>query len=202
MGNHIGCFKVDSVSTIELNNDLENKQDDLTKNYWAPHNFSNTNDFSLNGQYIVGRVVDIYDGDTITCVLNILGSFYKFNIRLAEIDTCEMKSKNENNKMFAQKARSRLYELITESQNALDLHISRKELRDILNKDVYLIKIMCGEFDKYGRLLGWLFNKSNELVIPSDMSNSFNHILIKEKLAYEYKGDTKLTEKQQIEYLS
>jgi endonuclease YncB( thermonuclease family) len=112
-----------------------------------------------------------------------------------------MKSKNDRSKELAYLARKRLYELITKIDEGLDdnidLKISRKDIRKLLNSKVYLINILCGEFDKYGRLLGWLFDYSvdNNTLNKTD---SYNHILIKEKLAYEYKGETKLTETEQI----
>jgi endonuclease YncB( thermonuclease family) len=78
----------------------------------------------------------------------------------------------------------------------MELDISKKDLIEKLNKKCYLIKIKCGEFDKYGRLLGWLFNKDSVKTIS--IEQSFNHILIKENLAYKYEGKTKLTEEEQL----
>jgi endonuclease YncB( thermonuclease family) len=69
----------------------------------------------------------------------------------------------------------------------------------MLQLDTYLVNILCGPLDKYGRLLGWIFDVSYMLC---QKSNSYNHILIREKLAYEYDGNTKLTETEQIELLS
>ncbi len=174
---------------------------------WEKKDFVSTNEFSLNKQYLKCRVVDIYDGDTCTCVLPLFGEFFKFTIRLAEIDTCEMKSKSNTNKELALKARMCLFDLITNDSyknKNLDLNISRKDMREKLNTNVYLIHILCGEFDKYGRLLGWLFPLA-EINDPNDPSTdiiqkkSFNHLLIKEGVAYYYKGDTKLSEIEQIE---
>ena len=174
---------------------------------WTKYNFDNTNEFSLNELYLECRVVDIYDGDTCTCVLPLFDNYYKFKVRLADIDTCEMKSKGEN-KIFANKARICLYNLVINSNSKtkldLDSDISRKEMRALLNKNVYLIRILCGKFDKYGRLLGHLF-KSDELKISTIhdiLTKSFNHELVKRNFAYLYKGDTKLTEVEQIDFLS
>ena len=47
-----------------------------------------------------------------------------------------------------------------------------------------LVYIKCGEFDKYGRLLGTLFiNKEDE--------KSINQLMIDEGYGYEYDGGTK-----------
>ena len=180
------------------NKQLDNQLDQQFN--WSEHNFTNTDNYTLNNQKFICRVVDIYDGDTCICILPLYNSFYKFNIRLADIDTCEMKSKVEYNKNLALLARMRLYELIIGSKSNLDLEITRKDLRTELNNNVYLIKLMCGEFDKYGRLLGWLFdNNDTDILLSHD--KSFNHILINEKLAYLYNGKTKLTEDDQVNIL-
>jgi endonuclease YncB( thermonuclease family) len=180
------------------NKQLDNQLDQQIN--WTKYNFTNTDNHTLNNQNFICRVVDIYDGDTCICILPLYNSFYKFNIRLADIDTCEIKSKVEYNKNLALLARMRLYELIIGSKSNLDLEITRKDLRTELNNNVYLIKLMCGEFDKYGRLLGWLFDINNtDLSLSHD--KSFNHILINEKLAYLYNGKTKLTEDDQVNIL-
>jgi len=159
--------------------------------------YDNTNDFSLENLIKYVRIVDIYDGDTCTCIMKLYNNKYKFHIRLAEIDTCEINSKNIENKNLAFQARNRLFELITDI-NLYKLNqenISRKNMKDQLNKKCYLIKLKCGKFDKYGRLLGHLYPINN-----SDLS--YNQILIKEKLAYYYDGGTKLDETKQYENLT
>lgn len=167
--------------------------------------YENTPEFNgmFSGKIMVGRVVDIYDGDTITCVINIFGGNYLFHIRLGDIDTCEMKSKSERAKDLAFKARKRMYQLITKieprEKNDIDLKVTRKDLRNMLQLDTYLVNILCGPLDKYGRLLGWIFDISDS---SCHKSNSYNHKLIREKLAYEYNGSTKLTEMEQIDLLS
>jgi endonuclease YncB( thermonuclease family) len=166
----------------------------------SDYNINNTDNFSLNELFIETRIVSIYDGDTCTCILPIDKKFYKFNVRLAEIDTCEMTSKNINNKQIALEARKRLCQLISSDFNDMDLNITKKDLIEKLNKKCYIIKIKCGEFDKYGRLLAWLYSKDSIATIS--VEQSFNHILIKEKLAYKYEGKTKLSEEKQIEIMN
>ena len=71
--------------------------EELFKNYdnkTTPH-------FSLNGQKLWGRVVNVYDGDTLTIVLSVFNGIYKFSVRMNGIDTCEVKSKNDKNKELA-----------------------------------------------------------------------------------------------------
>lgn len=151
---------------------------------------SSTPEFSLAGQELYGRVVEIYDGDTLKIVLPVLGHYFKFNARLMGIDTCEMKSKNTANRELAYKARNRLFELITNS-SACDFTWKKKEVTKYLDDNLCVIKVKCYEFDKYGRVMIDCFTPER----------SVSDILIQEKLAYSYTGETKLTEEQQVEKL-
>ena len=162
---------------------------------FANFNYNSTPHFTLNGKKMYGRVVNVYDGDTITVVLNIFNGFYKFNMRLNGIDTCELKSKNEKNKELACFARSRLISLITDKDiSETSLLKDRRMINNFLNKNVYCVWIECLEFDKYGRLLANIYSNENT-------SESFSNILLKEKLAYKYTGETKLTEDEQLSTL-
>jgi endonuclease YncB( thermonuclease family) len=161
-------------------------------------NYNSTPFFTLNGKKMYCRVVNVYDGDTITVVLNIFDGFYKFSVRMNGIDTCEIKSKNEKNKELACFARSRLISLITDKDiSETSLLKDRRTINNFLNKNVYCVWIECLDFDKYGRLLANIYKNDNVLT-PSE---SFSSILLKEKLAYTYTGETKLTEEEQLNTL-
>lgn len=154
------------------------------KSLYSKHDNNNTPYFSLDGVQMYVRVCSIYDGDTLTVVMYIHGDFYKFKCRLMGIDTCEIKSKNDENKVLAEHARQRLIELITgkKIQNNIDR---------FLNDNICVIWLQCFHFDKYGRVLVNCFTSPN-------ITKSFNQILVDEHLAYLYDGDTKLTEEQQL----
>lgn len=153
----------------------------------------NTPFFTLNGIKDYARVTEVYDGDTITIVMNISGSFLKFKCRMMGIDTCEIRSKNPKNKELAIKARNRLIQLITDKQ--VDETSKKKDVSSILEEDVYVIWVHCMEFDKYGRALIHCYKSPESL-------KSFSELLVEEKLAYKYEGDTKLTEEQQVQLLT
>ena len=156
-------------------------------------NFNDTNTpvFSFNGINGMSRVVDITDGDTIKAIINFKDSYYKIIVRLNNIDTCETKSKCEENKNLGIEAKKRLYNLIT--NKTIDTN-DKKQIKQELNNNCYLIYLKCYDFDKYGRVLGDIYYNDTD-------DPSFSSILIKEKLAYVYGGKTKLTEKEQIELL-
>ena len=165
------------------------------KNKYSQHGGS-TPFFTLNGLKMHARVCDVYDGDTITLVMDVNGSFLKFKTRLTGIDACEMKSQNIKNKDLAYKARNRLIELIThisvkEREERDNKVLNRKSIAKLFEDNVYLVWIHCFEFDKYGRLLADCYESNS-------CNKSFAQILNEEKLAYKYNGETKLSEYQQI----
>ena len=107
-----------------------------------------------------GKVVKVYDGDTITVAAKLPYSnkYYRFSIRLTGIDSAEIKGKTLNEKAIALKARDALHDLI-------------------FGKIVKLKKVST---EKYGRLLAdvyledlhvnkWLLD--NGLAVPYDGSN-------------------------------
>lgn len=144
-----------------------------------------TPSFSLQGQKLYGRVVSIYDGDTMTLVLPVFEQYFKYNVRLMGIDTCEMKSKSAENKDRAHQARNAVF-----SSLGIPIHLStRKDIQKYLQDNITVVSINCGDFDKYGRLLGDVFAVNS--------SESLSEMLIRQGLAYRYYGETKLTEEQQ-----
>ena len=91
-----------------------------------------------------GHVIKVYDGDTITIASKMPyenSPLFRFSVRLNGIDTPEIKSKDENEKALAKKARDALSQLI-------------------LNKNVTLINV---KNEKYGRILADVFLDSLHL---------------------------------------
>lgn len=146
--------------------------------------------FTLEGLKCEGRVVDIYDGDTMTCVIPVHGRMYKYDIRMKGIDTPELKSKNENEKKKAVDARNFLIRKIlcnVELDNdfcCLGHNCKRKDIQNFFQKHVVLIWIQCYEFEKYGRLLADIYPLSNKDECLSDC-------LVKFGYAVKYDGGTK-----------
>ena len=155
-------------------------------------NDSNTPQFSFDGINCISRVIDITDGDTIKTIISFKDNYYKIIVRLNNIDTCETKSKCEENKKLGMDAKKRIYNLIT--GKTADIDLNKKSIKTELNNNCYLVYLKCYDFDKYGRVLGDIYKDENS-------DESFSSILIKEKLAYVYGGKTKLTEQEQIELL-
>jgi len=158
---------------------------------WTKHNFSTTKTFSLKGLECFARVVHIHDGDTLTAIIPLMNNFYKFSIRLAGIDTCEMKSSNVENKTLAMKARERLIHLVKTKKEEED---EKQDIKPYLLQHIELVYLSCQEFDKYGRILA-------NVKKTKDDTETFSDILVKEKLAYRYDGKKKLTDEEQLKYL-
>lgn len=154
---------------------------------------TNFPEFSLAGLKTYARVISIYDGDTITLIMPFAGMYYKFPVRVNGIDTCEIKSKNAENRQIAFRARNRLFELVTGSPWTGPENATKAQMETVLKKNVHLVWIECDELDKYGRVLGTV------RATPNDQS--FADILVASRLAYHYGGATKLTEEEQLKLL-
>jgi endonuclease YncB( thermonuclease family) len=111
-------------------------------------------------------------------------------VRLSGIDTCEMRSKNEKTRDLAIKARDALLELVIKEKSHYNQ--TRREIHEILDKNLVIVFVECLDFDKYGRLLANVFFDKINL----------SEYLLEHKLAYPYMGQTKLTEDEQLEMLS
>ena len=141
-----------------------------------------TPELSINGLKTYGRLIDVYDGDTVKVILPTFGSYYKFTIRLNDIDTCEIRSKDKVLQNNGIKARDRLFELVTNSKVN-----TKNDIKKTLESDVYLVWVDCCNKDKYGRVLANIYK-------DKDTTKSFSEILLEEKLAYKYEGKTKLSD--------
>lgn len=126
--------------------------------------------FSLENETKIGKCVDVYDGDTIQVVFQMQTELFRWTCRLTGIDTPEIRTRNKTEKQFGYTVRNYLRERI-------------------LNK---MVVIECGEFDKYGRLLGKIFLKEeNDEQSGGGESVSINDWLVQNKYAFPYDGGKK-----------
>ena len=88
-----------------------------------------------------GKVIEVYDGDTITIAAYESGELFQFQVRLIGIDTPEKRTKDENEKLVALIAKMFLEELL-------------------LYKTVQLKNI---GMDKYGRILANVYFEDNDV---------------------------------------
>lgn len=137
-------------------------------------NCYNTKHFSFEGMSFKGKLSGIYDGDTITAIVELTpGTFCQLKFRMAGINTPELVGEYH---IEGIKARDRVIQLITGSY---DENMSRSVLKDFINSNNFYIWIKCGPFEKYGRVLAEIFTSE-------DCKESLNEILLKEGFAVEY----------------
>jgi micrococcal nuclease len=115
--------------------------------------------FNLDGDMMRAKVIDVYDGDTVTLVFQFGARMWKDKCRLRGIDTPEIRTRDADEKVRGLEARDWL----------------RAKL---LNQKVW---VECGKWDKYGRLLGTIY-------LTSDFQQSVNQELINHGFAVPYFG--------------
>ena len=120
-----------------------------------------------------GRVIKVYDGDTITIASRVPGlkdsAYYKFSVRMNGYDSPEMKTKNDEEREVAKLAQAVLAD-------------------KILNRDVTLRDV---RLEKYGRLLCEVYLGDLHL----------NKWMMDNRYGIAYGGGTKLIPKSWKAYL-
>lgn len=129
------------------------------KNEWL-HITNDTSEFTLNGVVTPGKVVDVYDGDTCKICFPWRDTVYKWNCRIQGVDTPELRTRNVMEKSWG--------------------YMVRDKVREVLLDEV--VKVYCGEFDKYGRLL---------VDIETTQGLNISQWLIEKGYAFSYDGGTK-----------
>ena len=113
-----------------------------------------------------GKVVKVYDGDTITIAARICitetqsTKLFRFNVRLRGIDSPEIKTKNTNERRLGLESRDKMRSLV-------------------MNQIVNLENV---DYDKYGRILADIITKDGVNVSNWMIENGF---------AVKYGGGTK-----------
>ena len=130
-----------------------------------------TNDlplYELVGNYRC-KVVDVYDGDTVTIVLYNKFSYEKHKLRMYGYDSPEMKPRldKENRDDEIRKAK-----------------LAKEFLKDLLLNKIVEFESMG--YDKYGRLLGKLY------IINYCDKQEVNMLMIDKGHGYAYFGGTKM----------
>ena len=141
--------------------------------------YNNTPKFTLKNKRYNAKILDIYDADTITVCIDLEGfSFVKMNVRLFGIDTPELRG---SEKELGVKARNYLINVLTDI--IIDYNNTRNDIRNMINKNTYMVEVLFDDFDKYGRPLGTIYKDNINI----------NEKLVKDGYAKEYDGGTKDT---------
>ena len=142
--------------------------------------------FDLKGQVFDAKVVDVYDGDTCSIIISLNNEWTKFKVRAYGYDTPELKPpKNSHNRDeiidMGIKARNYFISRVTDCDIDLSKHYSKKELKEILDKNKKIISVRSQGWDKYGRMLGDIYVNNVYL----------NEEMVSKKYGYRYDGGTK-----------
>jgi len=110
-----------------------------------------------------GKVQRVYDGDTLYATLELGFDIFKYSsIRVSGIDTPELRGSSPAEKVLAKAA--------------------KKRMKELCGKEVWVESLNGGEADKYGRVLGSVYQLDGTNIAD---------ILIKEGHAVKYKGKKK-----------
>ena len=184
----MGCVSSSVESKYEISN-MVKESDFIDKR------IDNVEEFNLNDQLILARVVDVYDCNTLICIINVCDKFYRFKIKLAEVDMENIKNKEHQyyNKEVAKVNRNVLYTLIT-NDKTINAYEGKTYIIEKLKSKCYLVKLYCCNFDKNGMLIAYVFNKNfifnnienNKGLIQYNKTFSYNYYLIDQDLALYY----------------
>ena len=142
----------------------------ITKSILRNTNQDNIKKFSLKGHKYIAKVVNVYDGDTITVLIRYRMKTHKFRVRMYGYDSPEMKPRQDDPNRYKIKEAA--------------LKAKMKLLEKIDNK---IVELDCGGFDKYGRLLGTVYLRDN----CCKSSININQWMINNNYGYRYNGGKK-----------
>lgn len=174
MLNLLCCFNTKQKTNINPLSNKETKYDDLINakiklDLISEEDKEKIKCFSFKDQIFYGYPINIYDGDTLSLLFVYKDEVIKYRCRCIGYDSPEMKPSlsnpnRDNEKELAHKAKDRFIQLLTKHETKM-------------------IKVKCGDFDKYGRLLIEIWNMVD--------IESINEIMIKEGHGKSYDGGTK-----------
>lgn len=96
---------------------------------------NNVPELSFEGQIMLCKVVEVYDGDTVTLCFKFLGKYFKKRCRLLGINAPEIRTKNLEEKEKGYNSKNYLYGILQDK----------------------IVTFDCKGYDKYGRLLGTIY---------------------------------------------
>ena len=123
--------------------------------------------YSIKGLYRA-KVVDVYDGDTVTIIIFNKLDFEKHKLRLYGIDTPEMKPSRS---------------MPNRDEHIRKAHLAKEKLSELIFNKIVQVDIIG--YDKYGRLLGTIYKKS------CFNQENINQYMLNNNYGYAYNGGTK-----------
>ena len=136
----------------------------------------NTEFYKFNNKKFYCKVIDIYDGDTITIAIRLNKKIYKHKVRMFGYDSPEMRplKNNVDRDIIIAKAKK-----------------AKKVLSKLIMDKIVVIHIQKGTWDKYGRLLGVIYIKVIQGVGLRAYNLNVNKYMIDNNYGYIYYGGAK-----------
>jgi len=112
--------------------------------------------YNINNIRCEGRVVDVYDGDTITIVFILNNNLQKHKIRLYGINAPELKGETHIDGLIS---RNFLLSQIIDKDLDLEKEYSKVEIIKMLKETKKKLLFDLMGYEKYGRLLAKVYDK-------------------------------------------
>jgi endonuclease YncB( thermonuclease family) len=136
--------------------------------------YENTPIWSLDGKVINVKILKVYDGDTFWVALKLNGKVVRHKVRLYGVDTPELKPS------LSLKNRDKEIKAAKKAKNFVEELINNK-----------VVEMLCGKWDKYGRLLGTIYIYEYGCLPCWYKKFSLGDMLIENRLGKPYYGGTK-----------
>lgn len=136
----------------------------------------NTPKYLFQSKKFYCKVIDVYDGDTITIAIALRKKIYQYKVRMYGYDSPELKPLKslENREIIKKKAKA-----------------ARDTLKNMILNKIVVIQIEAGTWDKYGRLLGTIYTKNNRGLTIKSYNFNINQYMIDNGYGYPYFGGKK-----------
>lgn len=149
---------------------------------YKDYDIDNTNEFSFTCKEDVCRLIDIYDGDTVTVIIPINKEYWQYRIRIHGINTPEIRTLDLDEKEKGYKARQRVIELLCGEDTPLTTESSKKEIQAYLKSNIFLVWLKCYDFCSFGRILADVYSYNQETGAGQNVAE----VLLKENLCEVY----------------
>ncbi len=136
----------------------------------------NTPTYRFDNKKFYCKVIDVYDGDTITIAIQLNKKIYQYKVRMYGYDSPEMKPRLNisNRDEIIQKA-----------------HKAKKVLSELILNKIVVVEIQKKSWDKYGRLLGIIYTSINHGLTMKSYNLNINEYMVDNGHGYRYYGGTK-----------
>lgn len=148
----------------------------IIKNILTKCTKENTSFYRFDNKKYYCKVIDVYDGDTITIAIKLNKKIFKHKVRMYGYDTPELKPRKDNP---------------NRNQIIKNAKYTKQKLEELILNKIVVIRIEGPTWDKYGRLLGTIFTRSKWGITMKGYDFNVNAFMLSFACVNEYFGGTK-----------